>query len=157
MIIKTRKYQLEHSKYIGTALKMLLRKEWYYALIPVALIIIGIFVDWPWTFFFIALGAVIVYLLFWLIQFAGLTQHEMGKIMFYNVFYEIDGKQILMKFDAQRGMPLQWNMIKKVVKTKKAYILTLSKAQFFYLPLEIFRTENDLKFMDAILNRKNLL
>jgi hypothetical protein len=157
MVIKTRKYQLTHSKYIKLALGMLLRKEWWYGFGPLALIGIGIIADYFWTFTIIALVIAIGYILFWLIQFAGLTQHEMGKIMFYNVNYDIDSKQIIMKFDAQRGMPMQWNTIKKVAKTKDAFILSFSKAQFFYLPFDIFRTQNDLKLMETIMSRKNLL
>lgn len=157
MIIKTKKYQLQQGKYISVAMGMLLRKEWWYGFAPLAIISLAFITNYFWTFLIIGLLVAIVYLLFWLIQFAGLTQHEMGKMMFYNVFYEIDGKQILMKFDAQRGMPLDWKMLKKVVKTKEAYIFSFSKAQFFYLPFDIFRTENDIKFLEAILQRKNLL
>ncbi|MFM7023676.1 MAG: YcxB family protein [Flavobacteriales bacterium] len=157
MIIKTKKYQLTHSKYIKLALGMLLRKEWWYGFGPLLLIGIGIIADYFWTFLIIALVIAIGYILFWLIQFAGLTQHEMGKVMFYNVSYDIDSKQIIMKFDAQRGMPMQWNGIKKVVKTKDAFILSFSKAQFFHLPFDIFRSQNDLKLMETIISRKNLL
>lgn len=157
MIIKTKKYQLTHSKYIKLALGMLLRKEWWYGFGPLALIGIGIIADYFWTFTIIALVIAIGYILFWLIQFAGLTQHEMGKVMFYNVSYDIDSKQIIMKFDAQRGMPMQWATIKKSIKTKDAFILSFSKAQFFYLPFDIFRTQNDLKLMETIMSRKNLI
>ena len=116
MVIKTKKYQLQQGKYISVAMGMLLRKEWWYGVGPLAIISLAFITNYFWTFLIIGLLVAIVYLLFWMIQFAGLTQHEMGKMMFYNVFYEIDGKQILMKFDAQRGMPLDWKMLKKVVK-----------------------------------------
>ena len=157
MVIKTRKHQLTHSKYIKLALGMLLRKEWWYGFGPLAIISLAFITPYFWTFLIIGLLIPIGYILFWLIQFAGLTQHEMGKIMFYNVNYDIDSKQIIMKFDAQRGMPMQWNTIKKVAKTKEAFILSFSKAQFFYLPFDIYRTQNDLKLMETIMSRKNLL
>ena len=71
--------------------------------------------------------------------------------------YEIDGRQILMKLNERQGMPVGWEMIKAAKKTKEHYLLTLSKAQFIFLPYNIFTTPNDLKMMDSYLKRKNLL
>ena len=71
--------------------------------------------------------------------------------------YEIDSRQILMKINAKEGMPVQWNMIKRVVVSKDAFVLYLSKAQFIHLPFRIFNSENDKKFLEAILKRKELI
>ena len=71
--------------------------------------------------------------------------------------YEIDSRQILMKVNAREGMPVQWSMIKRVEMTKDAFVLYLSKAQFIHLPFRIFNSDNDKKFLEAILKRKELI
>ena len=82
---------------------------------------------------------------------------EQNKPIFQKMAYEIDSRQILMKVNAKEGMPVQWNMIKRVEVSKDAYILYLSKAQFIHLPFKIFNSDNDKKFLEAILKRKELL
>lgn len=154
----TKKYQLDTNKYVWIALKNLIKKEWWYGIGPLLLIIGGIaWEDGRWWLISFGLIIPFVYLLFWMIQFAGLTQHEMGKAMFYKVSYEITGKQITMMMDAKHGMPIAWNNIKHAAKMKDAFILSMSKAQFFYLPFAIFKSDNDLKFTEALLKRKGLL
>ena len=86
-----------------------------------------------------------------------LKKRILNKIIFEKMSYEIDSRQILMKLNAQQGMPVKWELIKKVDRTKEACILTMSKAQFIYLPFKIFNTENERKFLEAILRRKGYL
>ena len=158
MIVKTKKYQLTSSKYIGLATKLLIKKEWKYFGIPLALLILGIvFSSAFWWFFTFMLLVPGVYLIFWWIQFAGFTQHEAGKMFFYKMSYEIDSRQLLLKIDLKHGMPVEWKNFKKAIVTKDAYILTMSKAQFIYLPFDIFRSEADIKLAETIFKRKSLL
>ena len=82
---------------------------------------------------------------------------EQNKTIFEKLAYEIDSRQILMKINTRQGMPIQWNMIKKVELKKDAYVLYLSKAQFIHLPFRIFNSENERKFMETILKRKELI
>lgn len=82
---------------------------------------------------------------------------EQNKVMFEKMAYEIDSRQILMKLNTKQGMPINWNMIKKVETTKDAFVLTMSKAQFIHLPYKIFNSENDKKFVETILRRKGYL
>ena len=82
---------------------------------------------------------------------------EQNKPIFQKMAYEIDSRQILMKVNAKEGMPVQWNMIKRVAITKDAFVLYLSKAQFIHLPFRIFNSDNDKKFLEAILKRKELI
>jgi hypothetical protein len=82
---------------------------------------------------------------------------EQNKPIFQKMAYEIDSRQILMKINAKEGMPVQWNMIKRVTITKDAFVLYLSKAQFIHLPFRIFNSDNDKKFLEAILKRKELI
>lgn len=82
---------------------------------------------------------------------------EQNKVIFEKMAYEIDSRQILMKINTKQGMPVQWNMIKKAEITKDAYVLYLSKAQFIHLPFRIFNSENERKFMETILRRKEFI
>lgn len=158
MIVKTKKYQLTSSKYIGLATKALLKKEWKYFGIPLLLLILGfVFSNAFWWFFSFAIAVPAVYLLFWWIQFAGFTQHEAGKMFFYKMSFEIDSRQVMLKMDSKHGMPVEFKSFKSAFKTKDAYILTMSKAQFIYLPFSIFKSAGDIKMTETILKRKNLL
>ncbi|GAA0877732.1 hypothetical protein GCM10009119_07000 [Algoriphagus jejuensis] len=156
MIIKTKKYQLETGTYIKMGLKSILKEQWWVILIALA-ICCGYF--WIASIWWI-IGAVIayaLYVLFWTIQFTGVTQMEQNKAIFQKMAYEIDSRQILMKLNAREGMPVQWNMIKKVEQTKDAFVLYMSKAQFIHLPYRIFNTDNEKRFFETILKRKELM
>jgi len=156
MIVKTKKYQLETGTYIKMGLVHILKEQWWVILIALA-IMCGYF--WIPSIWWI-IGALIaygLYVLFWAIQFTGVTQMEQNKTIFEKLSYEIDSRQILMKINTRQGMPIQWNMIKKVELKKDAYVLYLSKAQFIHLPFRIFNSDNERKFMETILKRKELL
>lgn len=133
-----------------------LKEQWWVILIAVA-IACGYFWIASWWWISMAILAYLLYLLFWVIQFAGVTQMEQNKVMFEKMAYEIDSRQILMKLNTKQGMPINWNMIKKVETTKDAFVLTMSKAQFIHLPYKIFNSENDKKFVETILRRKGYL
>ena len=157
MIVKTKKYQLETGTYIKLGLANVLREQWWVFLIALAIASGTFFI--PTTIWFI-LGAVIglvLYILFWLIQFAGVTQMEQGKFMFEKLSYEITSKQILIKLNSKQGMPINWEMIKKAKIGKDHFLLIISKAQLVYLPFKLFKTEHELKFIETVLKRKNLV
>ncbi|GAB2619948.1 YcxB family protein [Belliella aquatica] len=156
MIVKTKKYKLESGTYIKMGLVNVLKEQWWVILIAVA-IACGYFWISSWWWISMAILAYLLYLLFWVIQFAGVTQMEQNKVMFEKMAYEIDSRQILMKLNTKQGMPINWNMIKKVETTKDAFVLTMSKAQFIHLPYKIFNSENDKKFVETILRRKGYL
>lgn len=156
MVIKTKKYKLEPSTYIKLALKNLLKEQWWVFLIAVA-IMAGYFLEPSIWWIIGALIALVLYWLFWLIQFAGVTQLEQNKILFERLNYEITSQQVLIKINPRQGMPLQWNMIKKAEQTKNAFNLYVSKAQIIHLPYRIFNSENERKFLETILKRKNLV
>ena len=156
MIIKTKKYQLPTGTYIKMGLVSILKEQWWVILIALA-ICCGYFWIASLWWIFGGLIAYSLYVLFWAIQFTGVTQMEQNKPIFQKMAYEIDSRQILMKVNAKEGMPVQRNMIKRVEVSKDAYILYLSKAQFIHLPFKIFNSDNDKKFLEAILKRKELL
>lgn len=156
MIIKTRKYKLETGTYIKLAMKNILREQWWVGLIVIA-IMCGYFIIASIWWIIGALIALVLYLLFWLIQFAGVTQLEQNKILFDKLSYEITSQQILIKVNPKQGMPLTWSQIKKVDINKDAYVLYVSKAQLIHLPFRIFNSDNERKFLETIISRKGLI
>lgn len=157
MIVKTKKYQLPTKKYTKMAFSNILRSMWWVFLIPLALACLTFI--WPGTYWFIISAVIItvLYMLFWLIQFTGVTQMEQSKIMFERMSYEIDSRQIMMKISPKQGMPIKWDMVKKANREKDGIVLILSKAQLIYLPYKIFNNQNDIRFLESVLKRKDLL
>ncbi len=156
MIVKTRKYKLETGTYVKLAMKNILREQWWVFLIAIA-IMCGYFIVPSIWWIIGALIALVLYILFWLIQFAGVTQLEQNKILFEKLSYEINSQQILIKVNPKQGMPLTWANIKKADVNKDAYVLFVSKAQLIHLPFKIFNTENERKFFETILRRKDFI
>lgn len=156
MIVRTKKYQLPTKKYIGIAFRATMKQQWWVFIIYAA-ICSGYFLvpnHWWITGATIALA---LYLLFWLIQFAGITQLDQGKFMFEKLSYEISSQQILIKMNAKQGMPMKWEQIKRAKKGKDAFILFASKAQLVHLPFKIFNNENEIRFLETVLKRKGYI
>ena len=156
MIVKTRKYKLETGKYIKIALVGVLRQQWWVGLIVLG-IMSGSLIIWSHWWITGALIALALYILFWIIQFAGITQMEQGKILFERLNYEITSQQILIKISSKQGMPIKWDQVKRAKKSKSGFILWMSKVQLIYFPFKIFNTENERKFIETILKRKEYL
>lgn len=156
MIVKTKKYQLGTSTYIKLGMMNILRSQWWAILIAIAIACMTFVIPSHWWWIG-ALIALVLYGLFWLIQFAGVPQLEQNKILFERLSYEITSQQILIKLNPKQGMPMKWENIKKAVIGKDHFLLVLSKAQFIYLPFKIFNSENERKFMETILRRKNYI
>lgn len=157
MLIKTKKYQLDKKKYVSIAMNGAIKTSWWFPLIAIAVLIAAPFL--PGAVWFIVLGVVLLggYFLFWWIQFTGLTQMEQGEMLFKKYKYEISSQQIMMKINDKQGMPIKWDQIKNATIKNDAFILYLSKAQLFYFPFKIFNTENEIKFLKSILERKGLV
>jgi len=157
MKIQTKKYQMPKKTYIRTGMINIVREQWWVSLIALGIASGTIFI--PTTPWFI-IGAVIgliLYALFWLIQFAGVTQLEQGKVLFERMSYEITSKEILMKISSKQGMPIKWEMIKRARMNNDHILLILSKAQFIYWPIKLFKTEHEVKFIETVLKRKGLI
>jgi len=155
MLVKTRNYRMEKKDYIRLAFKNVLRQQWWVGLIAVAICLGFIWVQSIWWFIAaaVALG---IYLLFWWLQFYGVTQLDQGKMLFERYSYEITSQQILMKLNAREGMPIKWDQIKKAQIGKDHFLLFINKAQLIYLPFKIFNTENEKKFVQSVLKTKGL-
>ncbi len=156
MLVRTKNYRLEKNVYRSIALKSVLRQQWWVALIVVGLCLPAIWLPSIWWFVGALLGAGL-YLLFWWIQFYGVTQLEQGKMLFERYSYEITSQQIVMKVSAREGMPIKWDQIKRATAGKDFYVLFLSKAQLIHLPFRIFNTDNERKFVGNILKAKGLI
>jgi hypothetical protein len=156
MIVKTKNYRLEKKAYIRMALKNILRKQWWVSLIVVAICLFYFLVPSIWWFIgaFVAAG---LYLLFWWIQFYGVTQLEQGKMLFERFSYEITSQQIVMKINPREGMPMKWDQIKSAEVGKDYFLLFVNKAQLIHMPFKIFNSDNERKFVNSILRNKGLL
>lgn len=156
MIVKTRNYRLEKKDYRRMALKNILREQWWVALIVLAICLGFVWIQSIWWFIMAFIGAGL-YLLFWVIQFYGVTQLEQGKMLFEKFSYEISSQQIIMKLNAREGMPMKWDQIKKANLQKDSFVLFVNRAQLIHLPFKIFNSENERKFLISILRNKGLL
>ena len=162
LAIKTKKYGLEKNKYIAMCMRQLFANQWKWAFLPLALVGLNVFLNLSgtyknyWIYIFLAIG-VIGYILFWLIQFTGITQLAQYKQLFDKYRYEIDSRQIFMKISDKEGGVIKWDMILTAYKDKEAYVLEMGKYQFIYLPLAIFNNDNDRKLMDKIMRDKGLI
>lgn len=157
MIVKTKNYKLEKKTYIQLALKSVLKKQGWIALtVAVLLCLCYMWVPSIWWFIsaFIGLG---LYILFWWIQFYGVTQLEQGRMLFEKFSYEISSQQILMKINPREGMPMKWDQIKAASIGKDFYVLYVNKAQLIYWPFKIFNTDNERKFVASILKSKGFV
>ena len=138
------------------ALRNTLKQQWWVSLIVLAICLLYIWVASVWWF----VGAIIgggLYLLFWWVQFYGVTQLDQGKMLFERFSYEITSQQIVMKLNAREGMPMKWDQIKSAQVGKDHFLLWVNKAQMIHLPFKIFNTDNERKFVASILKAKGLV
>ena len=156
MIVRTKKYQLPKKKYIKLAYKAVLKQQWWASLIYLSICAGYLWIPNYWWIIGASIGLVL-YLLFWLIQFAGISQLEQGKFMFQRLSYEISSQQILIKMNTKQGMPVKWEKIKKVTKTAHEFVLFMNKAQLIILPFRIFNNKNEIRFLETVLQRKGYI
>lgn len=160
--VRTKKYALPTRKYITLSMKYFFKSQIKWILVPLALLLINAVINLTgvysniWIYVFVIIAS-ILYVLFWLIQFAGITQLAQYKPMFEKFQYEIDPRQIIMKINAKEGNVMKWDQILEVYKEEDAYVLVISKGQFLHLPFNIFTTEHDIKVFERILKQKELV
>lgn len=157
MIVKTKNYKLEKKTYIRLALQSVLKQQGWIAVLAAAAISAGYFWIPSIWWFIVAIIGLGLYVLFWWIQFFGVTQLEQGRMLFEKFSYEISSQQIVMKLNPREGMPLKWDQIKRAAIGKDYFVLFVNKAQLIYLPFKIFNTENERKFLASILKTKGYI
>jgi hypothetical protein len=175
--IRTKKYQLDKDLFTRIAVIQVWKSEWWYALIPLILLMIPAIFSFSWWWVAIALIVTILFVLIRSAQVMGVTRIEQGNVLFEKLNYEIDNRQILMKRNEREGMAITWDMIEKVQRNEEAYQLwlkpptasqlpsgwkgwvarTFQAPIFIQLPYKIFNSQNDMKLMDSLLRRKNLI
>ena len=157
MIVRTKNYKLDKKIYRNIAFKNIIKQQGWIAGLAAFVICLGfLWIASIWWFIGAAIGLGL-YLLFWWIQFYGVTQLEQGKMLFERFSYEINSQQILMKINPREGMPMKWDQIKKAYIDKEAFVLFVNKAQIIHLPFKIFNTEHERKFLTSILKTKGLI
>lgn len=162
MLIKTKKYELTPKVYRRLGIRYIFKKQWW---LPAAIfggiillnVIINLLGYKNWWIYTLALVGVWGWYLFWWIQYTGIPQMPQNKVMFEKYAYEINSQQILIRKNQQEGMVFKWDMIKEATKLSDAFLLVISKGQFLHFPFKIFNSEGEIKFLEAILQRKNLL
>ena len=157
-ILRTKRYQLPTNVFIKVGMVSALKQYWWAGLVALALLLpIAI---WPSTWVWVlpsVVGVCILYLLFWYIQFYGITQLPQGKMLFEKYIYEVHNQFLLMMKNDKEGMPIKWEQIKRAEKRDDAYLLWLSVGQFCYLPFTIFNSNTDMKLLEKLLVRKGLM
>ncbi len=157
MIVRTKNYKLDKKVYIRLAFQRIMRRQGWIAALAAFVICLGyIWVPSIWWF----IGAIVglgLYMLFWWVQFYGVTQLEQGRLLFERFSYEISSQQILMKKSPREGMPLKWDQIIGADIGKDHFVLFVNKAQLIHLPFRIFSTENERKFLASVLKNKGLV
>lgn len=162
MIIKTKKFALDKKHYINYSFKRRITTRWYWFLIPAAVLLIGLILHFTgiyknWWIPVTAVVGAILYAVFWYVQFYAATEMEQNKQMFDRFAYEIDSRQILMKLNAKEGGLIKWDTIQNAEMTDDAFMLFVSNNQFLRFPFTVFNSPNDLKLMETILRRKELM
>lgn len=159
------------------AAKQVWRKEWWYALIPLVLLLLPAVFSFSWWWVAAAIVVTLLFVLLRSAQVMSVTQVEQSNPLFEKLNYEIDNRQILLKRNEREGMALNWDMIQKASHKDEAFMLWLQPPSgsqlpggwkgwvaktfqvplFLHLPYRIFNSPNDIKLMESMLRRKNLL
>lgn len=162
MTIKTKKFALDKKHYINYSFKRRMTTRWYWFLIPAAVLVLGLILHFTgiyknWWIAITAVVGAILYAVFWYAQYYAATEMEQNKQMFDRFSYEIDSRHILMKMNAKEGGMIKWNTIENAEMTKDAFMLFISNSQFLRFPFTVFNSNHDLKMMETILRRKELM
>tara|TARA_Y100000590_G_scaffold157664_1_gene181131 strand:- start:182 stop:628 length:447 start_codon:yes stop_codon:yes gene_type:complete len=144
---------MEKGQYIRKGFYNLLLEQWWVILIYLLVCSMNFYIPSIWWIIGSSI-ALILYVLFWLIQFFGVTQVEQSSYMFERLSYEISSNQIMMKINNKQGMPIKWDTVKKVKIQKDCFLFKLNIVQFIIFPYKVFNNENEIRFIKSILNRK---
>ena len=155
MIVKTKKYQLTTNTYIQLGLRNIVWEQWWVFLIALIIMSGTFFVKTIW---FVLGGSIglLLYFLFWVVQFYGITYMEQNRLLFERLRYEISSQQIVIQLTSKQGMPIAWEQVKRAKQGKDYFLLVISKAHLIYLPYKIFNSKHEIKFVETILQRKAL-
>ena len=157
MTVKTRKYALPKRRYLHLAYIGFLQKQGKWILMAYVVLNTGIFIWFSWWWLIGSTSALLMYLLFWLLQFKGVTYLEQFKLLFDRLSYEIDSRQIIIKLNTREGMPIPWAKVKRARVQGDGFVFYLSTAQIIYLPFKVFQSNHEIKVIEALLRRKQYI
>jgi YcxB-like protein len=156
MIIKTKKYKLTTNTYMQLGLRNIIREQWWVFAIALVIVSGTFFVKTIWFVLGASIG-LLLYFLFWAIQFYGITYLAQNKLLFERLRYEISSQHIMIQLTSKRGMPIAWEQVKRATQGRDYFLLVISKAHLIYLPYKIFNSKHEIKFVETILKRKALI
>jgi len=156
MIAKTKKYKLTTNTYMQLGLRNIIREQWWVFLIALAIVSGTFFVRTIWFVLGASMG-LLLYFLFWLIQFYGITYLEQNRLLFERLCYEISSQQIIIQLTSKQGMPIAWEQVKRATQGKDYFLLVISKTHLIHLPYKIFNSKHEIKLVETILKRKALI
>ena len=137
-------------------LRNIIREQWWVFLIALAIVSGTFFVKTIWFVLGASMG-LLLYFLFWLIQFYGITYLEQNKLLFERLRYEISSQQIIIQLTSKQGMPIAWEQVKRATQGKDYFLLVISKTHLIHLPYKIFNSKHEIKLVETILKRKALI
>ncbi|MCP4520270.1 MAG: hypothetical protein GY827_01005 [Cytophagales bacterium] len=164
MKITTKKYKLDPEVYRGLGMNNILTvKPWIFVnAVPAVIALIGLLL--PGSIWWILGGIVLylLYILFWYIQFMGMSQTEQGQMLFEKVNYEITSQNILVKINTKQGYPITWKQVSHV-KVRPDYFAVFMEGQkginvhIIHLPTSIFNSPNEIRFFESVLKSKGFV
>ena len=107
MIVKTKKYKIPSNLYIKLGMQNILRMQWWIFPLLVLFMSSTFFIKTIW-FVLVGLLFFIGYLIFWVIQFYGLTHLDANRAMFERIAYEINSQYLMMQINSKQAMPIAW-------------------------------------------------
>jgi hypothetical protein len=162
MIVKTKRFALDKKIYINKAFKNQMKTSWKWLIIPAAIAILGLILNFTGVYknWWVLITAIIgggLFVLFWYVQFYAATQLDQNKQMFEKFTYEIDSRQILVKINQKEGGIVKWETITSAEKDESGIFLHIGRGQFLHFADKVFNSEHDIKLLESILKRKNLI
>lgn len=142
--------------YVRLGLQNVIREQWWVPLLCLLMATSTFFLHVTWPIVIVGL-ALIAYVIFWIVQFYGITLLEQNQILFGRLYYEISGQHISMQISAKRGMPIPWTQIKRAISGRSYFLLVVSKAHLIYLPHSVFNGVHEIHYLTTTLKRKGLL
>ncbi len=137
-------------------LRNIIREQWWVFVIALVIVSGTFFVKTIWFVLGASIG-LLLYFLFWAIQFYGITYLAQNKLLFERLRYEISSQHIMIQLTAKQGMPIAWEQVKRATQGRDYFLLVISKAHLIYLPYKIFNSKHEIKFVETILKRKALI
>ncbi len=155
MIIKTKKHRLSPRTYIRIGFGDTMRRQWWVTLLAIIATSSAFYIGYFWSSVTL-LTLYFLYLVFWFVQFYGVTVMEESKAFFAPITYQISSKEIVMMLTKNRGSQIDWKQIQYMRKGSKGVVLFIDRGQFIHLPNRVFMDKQERLFFSQLLERKKI-